>query len=149
MAKKKAAKKPPKVKAKKKALVPKRAKAQKLPGMDQPKVRSLDSICEKLSDVRETLNDARKKEKELIGNALAALKNHSLQGYRAHGIELYRVAGDEKVRVRIVDSDEGGEEPEDGADEYMGGMGGQTREEAVQRAQEEENSKPRAVAAGE
>ncbi len=105
--------------AKKKAAPKPKPKAQKLPGMDQPKVRSLDAVCEKLADVRETLNDARTKEKELVGQALFHLKNHNIAGYKAHGIELYRVQGDEKVRVRVVDDDSTGD---DGSEEYMGGM---------------------------
>lgn len=116
MAKKKAAKKPPKKAAKKKAPVkaktaPKpRPKNQPLPGMKLAKDRRMDTICSGIAETRAQLNDLRATEKGLLQNALQRLRAIGETVYKAHGVELARVPGDEKVRVRLVDSDEGGDE---------------------------------------
>lgn len=108
--KKKPAKKPTKKAAKKatKKAAPK-ARRPRQPRLidDMPKVRALDHICERLSGVREDKNELVAEEKGLIQNALAQMQHHDVRRYKAHGIELFRVQGDEKVRVRLVDDDNG------------------------------------------
>lgn len=75
---------------------------------DMPKVPALDRLCAKLSLVRESKNDLATEEKGLIQDALRRMKDANVVTYKAHGVELVRVQGDEKVRVRLVDDDNGG-----------------------------------------
>lgn len=92
-----------------------RPKDVRLPGMDIPKNRKLDRICESLAQVRTRRNEDNTEEKGLLQNALRELTATKTQVYKSHGVELVHVHGDDKVRMRLVDDDttEGdGEVPE-------------------------------------
>lgn len=102
-----------KKKSKPKASAPRRPKAQALPGMEIAKDRLMDQFCESMADVREVKSDATKSEKDINKNALARMLATGRKLYRAHGIEFMHVHGDDKVRVRAIDSDEGGEDQDD------------------------------------
>lgn len=93
-----------------------RPKDVRLPGMDIPKNRKLDRICESLAQVRTRRNEDNTEEKGLLQNALRELTSTKTQVYKSHGVELVHVHGDDKVRMRLVDDDttEGDDDAGDG-----------------------------------
>lgn len=108
-AKKTAPKKPAKVvkmpaKGPKKATTPrtKSPRAQTLPGMEQVRNRTLDRICEAISDVRGDLNRARAEDKDLQNQAVPVMVRDKVTAYRFSGVELVLVPGDAHLRVRTL-----------------------------------------------
>jgi hypothetical protein len=89
-----------------------RAQAQRLPGLDIPKDRALDALCKSLAECYETINDANGERKGLQANALQHLRKKSYETYAAHGVRLTWIHGEERVAVKLVDSDEGGDADE-------------------------------------
>lgn len=85
---------------------PKKPKQERLLD-DMPKVPALDKVCRRLADVREEKNDLALEEKGLVQDALRRMKDARVVTYKAHGVELVLVQGDEKLRVRLVDDDNG------------------------------------------
>lgn len=116
MAKKKAGKAKkaaPKKKAPALKVVPKKAakkaarrtaspRSQVLPGMEQVRNRSLDRICEAISDVRSDLNRLRGEDKDLQGQAVRVMAGEKVTAYRFAGVELVLVPGDAHLRVRTL-----------------------------------------------
>lgn len=108
-----------KKKAEKKKAAKPRAKKPKQQRLldDMPKDRILDRLCETIAEAREQANELRTTEKAAMAQALARMQNENLTQYTAHGIELLRVEGQDKLRVRLVDSDAGGEDPGEDVEE--------------------------------
>lgn len=111
MAKKKAAtkaaskKKPaPKAKASKPKPRPRTSspRSQVLPGMEQVRNRSLDRICEGISDVRNDKNRLIAEEKDLMNQAVQVMTKDAMTVYRFSGVELVLVPGDVHLRVRTL-----------------------------------------------
>ena len=112
--KKKSAKKakPIKAKAAPKKSAPKTAKpakkrtasprSQVLPGMEQVRNRSLDHICEELSDVRREINELNGQEDSLASQAMKIMERDKVPAYRHHGIELGLQTGATKLRIRVL-----------------------------------------------
>lgn len=124
MTKKKAAKKAaPKKKAAKVVKMTPKAKTAKpraasprsqvLPGMEQVRNRSLDRVCEAISDVRGDLNRLRGEEKDLQGQAVRVMTESKppVTVYRFAGVELVLVPGDVHLRVRTLKSDANSDAP--------------------------------------
>lgn len=116
MAKKAKKAKPVKKAASKKAAkavtMPAKAKAAKarkasprsqvLPGMEQVRNRTLDRVCEGISDTRADMNRLRGEEKDLMMQAVKAMQSDKVTAYRFAGVELVLVPGDVKLRVRTM-----------------------------------------------
>lgn len=113
MAKKKAVKVKvkvaPKAKAKKAAKPAAKPKAAKkalrqpaLPGTEQIRNRSLDGVCEGISDVRATMSRSRGEEQDLTRRAVVVMQRDKITAYRSSGVELVLVPGDVKLRVRTL-----------------------------------------------
>lgn len=109
MSKKKATNKKAPPKAKKAAKAPLKAikrsaspRSQALPGMEQVRNRSLDRICEHISDVRHDLNRLRGEEKDLQGQAVRVMTGDKVAVYRHSGVEMVLVPGDVHLRVRTL-----------------------------------------------
>lgn len=102
---KKAAKKKATPKPKAKAAKTPRTKtprSQTLPGMEQVTNRTLNRICEAISDVRGELNRARGEEKDLQNQAVRVMTTDKVTAYRFSGVELVLVPGDVHLRVRLT-----------------------------------------------
>lgn len=100
--------------AQKKAKAPRAAKPKQQRLLDDmPKDRVLDQICETIHEAMESTNDAATTIKQEKARALARMANKNTPLYRAHGVELAYVPGDAKIRAKLIDSDEGGEDPGD------------------------------------
>jgi hypothetical protein len=123
MAKKKVTVKSGRTKAKKKppapARPPKRSKPkppraeQKRLLDDMPKDIVLDRICSRIHDALVDINDGNTTLKQEKAQGLARMAAKNTPIYRAHGVELVYVPGDAKLRCKLTDSDEGGEDPGD------------------------------------
>jgi hypothetical protein len=76
---------------------------------DMPKDKRLDGICRELASIRDEKNKMITEETAQTQLALRILqsKPKGEQHYKAHKIELVLVAGDEKLRVRKVNDDNG------------------------------------------
>ncbi len=70
----------------------------------------LSRVCRSIADVRETINESKQTEKGLMQSALREMMKSDTKTYKSNGVELIHVHGDDKVRVRLVNSDEDGEE---------------------------------------
>lgn len=109
-----------KPKAKKTAPKPKKVKAPKPPRPkpqrlfdDLPALPKLDRILERMHEVREEANDLATEEKGLKQSALREMSTHKRTVYKAHGVQVTRVSGDEKLTVKLVNDDNGGQSDED------------------------------------
>lgn len=138
MSKKKAAKKkaPPKKAAKVVKMKPKAKQAatkvikrtvsprsQVLPGMEQVRNRSLDRICEHISDVRGDLNRLRGEDKDLQGQAVRVMSGDKVTAYRHAGVELVLVPGDAHLRVRTLKVQANTDvAPDEGTDDQDGAL---------------------------
>lgn len=91
-----------------KAAKRKAPKPQRLAGMDIARDPVLDSICSSLEDVYTTINEQSAEKKGLLARALPRMKLKRLESYVAHHIRITRLQGEEKISVKLVDSDEGG-----------------------------------------
>ena len=76
-------------------------RSQVLPGMEQVRNKTLDRICEAMSDVRGDMNRCRGEEKDLQGQAVREM-NGKVTAYRHAGVELVLVPGDVHLRVRTL-----------------------------------------------
>jgi hypothetical protein len=124
----------------KQAKRPTSPRSQVLPGMEQVRNRSLDRICEGISDTRADLNKCRGEEKELVNQAVKVMTTQKVTAYRFSGVELVLVPGDVHLRVRTLKTgansdpspqdattDDMTEEPEDVEDvAQAGGHDGET-----------------------
>lgn len=89
-------------------------KDQHLPEMEDVKIPALSKTCRSLSEVREQANELKQTEKGLMATALHQMQTKLPDGqttYKDHGVELVLVHTD-KVRVRLIDDDEGDHGPE-------------------------------------
>jgi hypothetical protein len=111
----KAKKKPPaKQAAAAKRTKPKAPKARQERLLDDmPKDIVLDRICESIHDALVDINEGNNTVKQEKAKALARMAAKNAPIYRAHGVELIYVQGDAKIRCKLTDSDEGGEDPGD------------------------------------
>ena len=116
---KKAAKKTPKKPTRKKPARPvqRSPRSQTLPGMEQVTNRTLNRICEAISDVRADLNRARAEEKDLQNQAVRVMTADKVTAYRFSGVELVLVPGDVHLRVRLTKATANAE-PETGSGQY-------------------------------
>lgn len=80
---------------------------------DMPRDRVMDQYCETIADSLETINEAQDSLKGARSGALARMHDKAHFVYKAHGVELIYVKGDDKLKVKLVDSDEGAEAPAD------------------------------------
>ena len=90
----------PKAKAAKKKTA--RPRSQILPGMEQVRNKTLDRVCEGISEVRADINRLRSEEQDLQRQAVKAMQAGSVTAYRFSGVELVLVPGDVKLRVRTM-----------------------------------------------
>lgn len=77
-------------------------KSQPLPGMEQVTNKTLNRICEHISDVRREMNRARADEKDLMNQAIRVMTADKVTVYRFSGVELVLVPGDVHLRVRTL-----------------------------------------------
>lgn len=89
-------------KAAKKVMRSASPRSQVLPGMEQVRNRSLDRICEGISDTRADKNRLIAEEKDLMNQAVTVMQKDTVSVYRYHGVELLLVPGDVHLRVRTV-----------------------------------------------
>lgn len=87
----------PAVKAPKKPL-----RQPALPGTEQIRNKSLDRICEGISDVRQDTSRLRGEEQDLTRQAVSVMQRDKVTAYRSAGVELVLVPGDVKLRVRTL-----------------------------------------------
>lgn len=91
---------------------PKRPKAVQARLLDDmPRDMVLDRICESIHDALVDVNEGTNTVKQEKSKALARMASKNTPIYRAHGVELVYVPGDAKIRCKLTDSDEGGEDP--------------------------------------
>lgn len=96
---------------------PKRPQAQRLSGMeDMPKDRMLDTLCKTIKEALVNIVESRESETAARANAMARMVRNNTTIYRAHGVELIFKKGVDKLQVKQIDSDEGGDAGEDPAD---------------------------------
>lgn len=81
--------------ATKRAAVP-----RDVPLFPETRIKSLDKLCEQISDTRAAVNRLRGDETDLERHAHKEMQAHQVMNYSAAGVELSRVPGDEKLRVR-------------------------------------------------
>jgi hypothetical protein len=74
--------------------------------MEVPKDRVLDQCCDRIADHRATINEAVQAEAQDKARALARMQEKGYETYKSHGVELVHTHTD-KLRVRLVDDDEG------------------------------------------
>lgn len=106
------------------AQTKKRTAAPKQPTLFKGlRIRSLDKICEVISDTRAAMNQLRKEEQENKRTAHRLMRENKQMSWSAAGVELIRVPGDEKLRVNTAKetttapADEGEADPQaDAAD---------------------------------
>jgi hypothetical protein len=91
---------------------PKREKQVRLLD-DMPHDIVLDRICSTIHDALVDVNEGNNTVKQEKAKALARMAAKNAPIYRAHGVELIYVPGDAKIRCKLTDSDEGGEDPGD------------------------------------
>lgn len=82
----------------------------------------LDSICERISDHRLTINEAKQAEDSDKGKALDRMKKTGIEAYTAHGVELVHTTLD-KLRVRLVDDATGDTVEEEETKGQQGDLG--------------------------
>lgn len=90
----------------------------------------MDGLCKSMADVLETLNDASGEKKGIQQNALARMRKEGHTEYSAHGVRFTKVHGDDKVLVKLVDDDKGGEAETTAAEQPAGDAGGGDGREA-------------------
>lgn len=93
------------------------ARDRKLPEMDDPRFKDLDDHAQAIAADMETINAATERLKSRRIAALASMHVRDVTTYKAYGVELVRVPGDEKLRARLIDNDEGGDAEDGGTDE--------------------------------
>ncbi len=92
-------------------------RSQVLPGMEQVRNRSLDRICEGISETRADMNRLRGEDKDLMMQGVKVMQADEVTAYRFAGVELVLVPGDVKLRVRTMKA---GDVNGDGAAEETG-----------------------------
>jgi hypothetical protein len=98
---KKAKKKAAPKKAAKPSKIPK-LRARVLPGMEQVRNTRMMAICEGIADARETMNEARGREQQLLNSALTEMVTKKVSVYRHARVEIVAVPGDVHLRVRMI-----------------------------------------------
>jgi hypothetical protein len=86
--------------------VKKAPKQESLPGMEDTEISDLEDAARNYASVRDERMALTKKEVDLAGVLLQALKRHNKEHYHRDGIDIKLVVEKEKVRVRIKDEEE-------------------------------------------
>lgn len=96
-------------------------RSQPLPGMEQVTNRTLNRICEHVSDVRREMARCRADEKELLNQAVTVMTDTKTTAYRFSGVELVLVPGDVHLRVRLL-KESSSAEPAKGSGQEAGAI---------------------------
>lgn len=75
---------------------------QSLPGMEHVRYADLDAICESIADARHDKNRATTEENEAIADAIPAMQQHGVMGYKHAGIGLTLTPGRAKLAVKVL-----------------------------------------------
>ena len=73
-----------------------------LPGLEDARIKSLDEVCDSISECRASINELKGEEADLEKKALKEMHTHRKSSWRHAGVELVLIPGEERLRVRTT-----------------------------------------------